>query len=213
VIALLRYMTIKSMRDRSLPGLVLMPILWPALVMLGNSVYSRSLHYPLTLNPKLSAVGNATLIAQIMGGAILLLASIAAFWTLRPEVASRSIGAFVFGARPLTIVSALVVYATTIGIAGWIGSALVISVLSGAVPSHLVAFTLRLVAMTVAMSTAGALMVMISPAPATVLGAYVAAVAFLLVERQPAWQVYIAVGVTLVCTAVSTFLLERRWAT
>jgi len=213
VIAILRYMTIKSMRDRSFFGFILLPWMLPPLALIGGSISHKHIQFPLTLDPNLSAAGNATLLTGLTGGMIFVLASVVSFWMLRPEVAARSLGSFIFAVRPVTIIASLTVFATLLGIAGWIGGVAMVTVLTGSVAQHLALETLRTIALTVAMSTAGALMVMISSQPAMVIGAYAFAIAFMPMEKHPTTQLFAAAAVTLVCAVIATILLERRCAT
>jgi len=160
-------------------------------------------------------VQNATLAATIGMAISVLFASIAAFWTLRAEIATRSIGSLLFAARPLTIALALILFGATIGLAGWLGAVALTGALTTAVMPHLALVTLKVVVALIAASAAGALVVTISPQPGMIIGSYLGCVVLIpLVAKSKGWvQLLVAVVVAIVCTLLTAFLLERRCAT
>jgi hypothetical protein len=215
MIALLRYLYLKSARDSSLIAFLFVPMLIPVAALSGVTLRGH-LQYPFYMNPLYTPVQNATLAASIAMATSVLFASIAAFWTLRAEIATRSIGSFLFAARPLTIALALILFSTTIGLVGWLSAVALTGALTTAVMPHFALVTLKVVVALITASAAGALVVTISPQPGMIIGSYLGcAVLFPLLAKSTkgSVQLLVAVVVAIVCTALSAFLLERRCAT
>ncbi len=214
MIALLRYLYLKSSRDSSLIAFLLVPMLVPVAALSGVTL-KRHLQYPFFMDALYTPVQNATLASTIAMGTAVLFASIASFWTLRAEIATRSIGSFLFAARPLTVALALILFAATIGLAGWLGGVALTGALTTAVMPHLALITLKVVVALIAASAAGALVVTISPQPGMIIGSYLGCVVLipLVAKSKGSVQLLVAVVVAIVCTLLAAFLLERRCAT
>jgi len=214
MIALLRYLYLKSARDSSLIAFLLVPMLVPVAALSGVTLKSH-LQYPFYMDALYTPVQNATLAATIAMAISVLFASIAAFWTLRAEIATRSVGSFLFAARPLTVALALILFAATIGLAGWLGGVALTGALTTAVMPHLALITLKVVVALIAASAAGALVVTISPQPGMIIGSYLGCVVLipLVAKSKGSVQLLVAVVVAIVCTLLAAFLLERRCAT
>ena len=176
MIALLHYVYLKSLRDSSLIAFIIVPILAPVVALSGVTFGKGHVHYPFYLKAQFSAVQNATLASEITLAICVLFAVIPAFWTLRPEIATRSIGSFFFGARPLTVALALILFASAIGLAGWIGAVALIGALTTALPPNVAFMTFKVAAGSLASSALGTLLVTISPQPGMIVGAYLGCV-------------------------------------
>jgi len=213
VIGILHYLTLKTRRDGSLWGFLLLPMFCPAAGLLGATLTSRQFRYPLFMNAQYTTLANANFTAALATAAVVLLSSILAFWSFRPEIASRSAAAMIFAARPLTIVSTVVVFATAIAVVSWTGAILVIRVLTAAMPSNVLFSALQAVTAALALSAAGMLLLMISPQPAMIIGSYVFALTLLFLSKMPGTEIVIALAIAVVCTTIATILLERRCAT
>ncbi|HYS52826.1 MAG TPA: hypothetical protein VER58_03550 [Thermoanaerobaculia bacterium] len=216
MIALLRYAYLKSVRDGSLIAFLL-PATLVSLSGLSGVTLSQGHrpHYPFFLNVQFSPVQNATLAAQIAIAVSVLFAVIPAFWTFRPEISSRSIGSFFFATRPLTVALALILFAAAVGLAGWIVSMAVIGVLTTALPTHMALMALKVAAGCLAASAIGALVVTISPQPGAIVISYVGCIALVpwIEKSKSSLQLIAAVAASIVCAALSAYLLERRCAT
>jgi hypothetical protein len=215
MIALLRYAFLKSRRDGSLLGFVFVVTLVPFAAMAGVTLAKGHWHYPFYLNAQYTPVQNANLAAEIVLVVAVFFSAIPAFWTFRPEIETRSIGALLLAARPVTVALALILFAASIGLMGWLGAVAVIGALTSAFPSHLALMTLKLATGVLAASSIGALVVTISPQPFMVVCSYVACL-FLVpsVASSKGWvQVVGALVAAILCTALTAFLLERRCAT
>lgn len=211
--AMLRYLLLKTQRDGSFWAFLALPALFPIGALVGPIVGTRHFVYPLYMNSQFTPVANATLVADITGACAIIFASIVAFWVLRPEVASHAIGSFLFGARPLTIVVSVMLFATAIEVTAFAIALVVIKVLAAAWPANILFIAFRTVMVTILLSAAGVLLLMISPQPAMMIGTYVFALTMIPLEKRPLTQMAIAAIVTVVCVTISTFLLERRCAT
>jgi len=214
VIALLHYAYLKSLRDSSLIAFIIVPMFAPVAALSGVTLARGHLHYPFYLNVQFSAVQNATLASQITLAICVFFAVIPAFWTFRPEIATRSIGAFFFGARPRTVTLALILFAFVIGLAGWIGAMAMIGALTSALPPHVAFMTLKVALGLLAASALGTLLVTISPQPGMIVGAYLGCV-FLVAwieTSKSSLHLIAAVPVAIVCAALAAFFMERRCA-
>lgn len=224
MIALLRYFTLKSVRDRSLitfiAFVVLVPtgtVLFPSLI--GSVVpfrHAPPLRYPFSMSIEMSPAETANTAGEISTIGAMLLATLPAFWILRLEIASRSVGSLICAARPMTIIGAVVAFASGIAVVGWIVAMIIIVALTASLPAHIARFAGELLVFTVAQAAVGALSVTISLQPAMVVAAYFGySISFLLVlkESKISLQLVVAAIVAMICVATSAFLLERRWAT
>lgn len=213
MIALLRYALLKSRRDHSLTGFLMVPIIVPVAALAGVTL-GKGWHYPFFMDQRLSPVQNATFAANISMAAAILFASIAAFWTFRPEILSKSIGSFVFAARPLTIAMSLILFGAAIGFFGWIGSLVLIRVFTAALPAHAGVMVLKVAILTLGASAAGALTVTVSAQPATIVASYLASLVLigLLQNTRISTQLAVAAGILVISTCLSAVLLERRCA-
>ena len=219
MIAMLRYAYIKGLRDSSLIAFVIIPMLFPLAAMSGITLDLKLTKghpiYPMVMDVHFTPEQNAKMAGQFTSGICVLFAVITAFWTFRTEIATRSVGSFLFATRPLTLALALVLFAAAIGLAGWIGGMAVIGILTTALPPHLAMLAVKVVAGTLAASAFGTLIVTISPNPGMIIGAYVGCVfATIWIENsKSSSQMIAAIAVAIVCAALAAFLLERRCAT
>jgi hypothetical protein len=215
MMALLRFAFLKSMRDHSLPAFVSIVVLVPFAALAGATLGKGHWHYPFYLNAQYTPLQNANLAGAIVLVIAVFFSAIPAFWTFRPEIETRSIGSLLLAARPLTVALALILFAASIGLMGWIGAMAVIGALTGALPSHLALMTLKLATGVLAASSIGALVVTVSPQPFMIVCSYLACL-FLVpfVASSKGWlQILAALVAAILCTALTTFLLERRCAT
>lgn len=212
MIAVLRYMVLKTWRDNSLVGLLLLPALAPASALLGVTLRSGRFRYPLFISPEQTPVQNATLAEIIAMIVCVLVATMAAFWTLRPELAGRSIASFLFGVRPIEIVGALIAFGSAIGIGSATVTTTEVWLLTTSVPEHLGTFLLTAITAVIGASAVGAMIVMISPNPVMVVCAYVGCVVLAaLMKGVTSANQLLAVGaLAAICTVAAAFFLERR---
>lgn len=211
MIALLHYAFLKSLRDRSLPIFVLWVPIQVAAMLIGSSVINHHLQYPLVVSDWND--GDVAAFSILLPSFI---ASISAFWTFRSEVATRAIGSFVIASRPITVVVALVVFATATAIAGLIAAIGTVAVLTMALPPNVAFFASIGVIASLAGGSLGALYVTISPQPAMFVWAACAGIPLAPWIFAPATKSQlpmIASVLSIVCIGVSTFLLRRRCAT
>jgi len=219
VIAMLRYAYLKSLRDSSLIAFILVPMFFPLCAMFGitlDLMFAKG-HpvYPMYMDVHFTPLQNAKMAGQITSGICVLFAVITSFWTFRSEIATRSVGSFLFATHPLTLAVALILFAAAIGLTGWIGGIAMIGILTTALPPQLALLALKVVAGTLAASAFGTLVVTISPNPGMIIAAYIACVfAIVWIEKSKSSSpVIAAVAVAIVCAALAAFLLERRCAT
>jgi hypothetical protein len=215
VIAMLHYAWLKSRRDSSLFAFILIPALFPLAALGGATLAKGHWHYPFFLNPQYTPVQNATLCAQIAVALSVLFTVIPAFWTLRPEIATRSVTSFFFAARPMTVAASVIVFAFALSFTGWIGAIAMIRILTGTLPPHVAFMTLKVAVGCLATSALGTLLVTISSQPALLVGAYmVCALLIPWIEgSKSSLHVMGGVAAAIVCTALAGFILERRCAT
>lgn len=212
---LLRYVYLKTSRDKSLPAFALMPIFFPIAALMGATWGTGHLSYPFYMNPRYTPVQNATLLGEIVTILAALFASLFAFWTLRQEFASRAVGSFVFAKRPLTIIVSLVGFAAAVGVTGSLGALGMIAALTTALPSHLAVIVLKMIAASLVAASIGTMVVAISPQPAMIVTSYLGTmvvVPMLSEKTQAAVALSLGIAVPIVCSAIATFLLERRCA-
>jgi len=219
VIAVLRYAFLKTSRDGSLVAFLVFPVLAAIGPWLGVTLGSR--FGESGPGPKEMAEMSA-----MMGGTVAIsLASMFAFWTFRGEIASRSIGAFLFASRPLTIVIALIIFGTVGGFAAMLVVDGSLAVLAGASPStHLLSFVLNVLAFSLTAAAIGVLSVTISAQPTMLIGALWGTYVLFLIppilrdKRNEGYipsipEYLVLFAVAFVCAGVATILLERRCAT
>jgi len=215
VIAILRYAFLKSLRDQSLPVFLAAPTFVNTTVLLGTALAHR-LANPISLNwGWWSATQNVELAGTLATVFAVVFASMAAFWTFRPEVSSRAIASFMMGTRPISIAAALILFATIIGIGAWLADIGVIAVLTGTVPRHFAQLALFELILSFTAASIGALAVMISAQPAMIIWAFAGSVVFmpwLASDKKTLTAMAVAIVVSILCTAMSAFLLERRCA-
>src|SRR5258706_5707647 len=111
MIAILRYAYLKSLRDSSLIAFILVPMFFPVAALSGVTIAKGHPRYPMYMDALFTPVQNATLCAQIAIAMCIFFTVIPAFWTLRPEIATRSVASFLFAARPLTVTLSLILFA------------------------------------------------------------------------------------------------------
>jgi len=216
VIAMLHYTYLKSRRDSSLFAFIMIPALFPLAALGGATLAKGHWHYPLFLNPQYTPVQNATLCAQIATVVSVLFTVIPAFWTLRPEIATKSVTSFFFAARPMTVVASVIVFAFALNFTGWIGAITMIRILTGTLPPHVAFMTLKVAVGCLVTSALGTLLVTISSQPALLVGGYMACgllIPWIQGSKSSLQVMGGGVGAAIVCTALAGFILERRCAT
>ena len=209
--AILHYAWLKGTRDKSLLVFALIPAAQVAAMLIGYSILTRQGDYPIRMSG-LDGTDIATMSIMIPW----FMAVLFTFWIFRVELATNAIASFVVASRPLFVVLALIVLGTLVAVLGRFGGLAMITLLTGEFPRELASHW-WLGAMTgLAGAALGTLYVMISPQPAMLGWALLAAVpAAPLVFIPKHWDRLPAVTlfVTLVCIAASTLLLRRRCAT
>lgn len=212
--ALLRYATLKSLRDGTLGAFLIAPMLMPVAALSGVTFDGFHLRFPMFLNPHYTAAQNAASAAGIAGAVGALFAAIPAFWAFRSEIRSRSIGLFAFAARPIVIVLSLILFAAAIGFAGWISAIVLITVLTTALPPNIGLIAVKMLMATIASSSVGAMIVTISAEPAMIVCSYLGCLTLIpwMEKAKGPVQLTLPLIVSVICFAIATFLLERRCA-
>ena len=216
MMAILRYAVLKSVRDRSLPIFAGTPSAMALAILLGTTAAGHHLVYPLYIYHDWPPAQNAAVASAITAAVAVFLTSMTAFWTFRPEVATRAIGAFLMGTRAAAVARALVIFAAVIGIASWLASVGVIVLLTSVFPSNFAAVLLAVVIFSILAAAIGALIVTINTQPSMMIWAYLGSmvfVAWLSNGRHVTGTMVSAVVLSIVCTIGCAFLLERRCAT
>jgi hypothetical protein len=211
VIALLHYAWLKGMRDRSLPVFVAMAPVQIAGMLIAMNIFEKQFRYPLPA-PRWDR-GDMAVIWLLLPAFI---ATLSAFWTFRSEVATKAIGAFFMGSRPVTIVFALIVFAALTAIAGIVAMLGVVLVLTAGLPPGWESFVLTGIFFAVGGAALGALYVTISPQPAMLVWAFLAGIPFLPLIFDPNLRSQVLLFgpvLWILSIGVSTFLLRRRCAT
>lgn len=214
MIAMLRYALLKSRRDGSVYAFVLLPTLFPLAALCGVTIAEGRWHYPLMMNARFTPIQNATLCAQISLTICVVFTVLPAFWTMRPEIATRSVASFFFAARPVTVAASMILFAFAIGLASWIGAITMIRLLTDAMPPNVAFMTLKAAMGCLAASAVGTVLVTISSQPAMIIGAYVASAAAIpwMESSKSALFALVMGAVSIVCAALAGFILERRCA-
>jgi hypothetical protein len=210
VSALLHYAWLKGMRDRSVLVFFLIAPIQIAAIIIGISVSNHHIRYPLL--PLALDEGDVAVLSVILP---YFVAACSAFWTFRSEVATKAIGSFVIGSRPLTVVLALVVFAAATAICGQAALFGVAVALTKTFPASLGSAAFTAAIASVAGASLGALYVTISPQPAMLPWAFLAGIPLTVFIINPAsrpHQVPIASLLSIGCVAISTVLLRRRCA-
>lgn len=213
--AIFRYLYLKSRRDHSLVAFVFTPVFVPLAAVLGVTISKGHLRYPFFLNDQYTPSQNAALAMLIASIMAVLFANIATFWTLRAEIATSSINAFVFGVRPSTIIIALILFGSVMGVVSAAGATGMVWVLTTSLPPKLGLLALKLPLGFIAGSAIGAFVVTLSPQPAMMVCSYIGCLILVpFVEKEPVpVQFVVLSSVAIVCTALAVFLLRRRCAT
>lgn len=213
--ALLHYNVLKGWRDRSLVAFMVIPALVPVAGLVGASFTPGvQLHYPLAMAPHFSAAQNAALIGELASIMCALFSVLPSFWTLRTEIASRSVSSFTMASRPFTVVIMLVIYGASIGYSAWLVSMTFIGILTTALPPHLAFLAFKVGIAALAASAVGALAVTISPEPAVMIGAFCSAFVIVPLFARTVTPAHLiaAFGAALIAIAIAAVLLERRCA-
>jgi hypothetical protein len=213
--AVLRYTFLKTMRDGTLWVFLILPAFIPGASLIGASYHrATGFTYPFGMESSWNATRNATLAASIAMMMCALLAAVPAFWALRSEVASKSIGSIALAVRPIIIVCSVVLFSAATAVLGMSVAIAVIATLTTALPSQLGMIVLKVFVAGFAMGSFGILGVMISADPPMIIGIYIAALFsvnwFDKVKIAPILLVPVAVAV--MCMGFAAFLLERRCA-
>jgi hypothetical protein len=203
------YAWLKGVRDRSLVIFALIPPMQFTAMVIGFSLDKRHLTYPF-IGPDWAGdfPGLAILIPAVVG-------SCSAFWMLRSEVATRAIDSFVVASRPVAVIAALVVTGTVTAAAGWLGGLAAILMLTADLPANLLTLASSGALAALAGASLGALYVTILPQPGMLVWAVVAGLPLGPWIFDPASRSHlipIALVVSIVAMAASTFLLRRRCA-
>ncbi len=224
MMAILRYAFLKSWRDRSLLALMIWPVLGAMAPWMAFTIAAAN------GEPRPSPMQVAEILQINIGASAMVLGSIFAFWTFRGEIANRSIGAFLFPTRPLTIIASLILFATAGGVASTALATTVGAALFKVLPSSYVAsFALRMLAFSFTAAAIGAMAVTISSQPTMLIGAIWGTCAVFLIpaiikdsvgKSQRLGQQGISVpeyfamfAVAILCAMIATVLLRRRCAT
>ncbi len=212
--ALLRYATLKSLRDGTLAAFLSAPMIVPVAALSGVTFDGFHLRFPMFLNPHYTPAQNAATAAGIAGAVCALFAAIPAFWTFRSEIRSRSIGLFAFAARPVVIMLSLVLFAAAIGFAGWISAIVLITALTTTLPPNIGLITVKMLTATIASSSVGAMVVTISAEPAMIVCSYLGCLVLIpwMEKAKGPIQLTLPLIVAAVCFSIATILLERRCA-
>ena len=214
MIAVLHYALLKSLRDRSLGIFVLGPALVIAASLLGATIV-EGFRYPFYVSRQMSAAQNAEMVALILTFFVMMFGTVAAFWTFRPEVVTKTIGSFLMARRPLTVALAQVTFAAVVTFSAWLAGMLIIAALTSALPPAIGWFAVGAAIAALAAASIGALVLTISPQPAMVLWAILGCTALLPLLVHPVIRpklLYLVPVMAILFTAVSASLLERRWA-
>ena len=215
--ALLRYAFLKARRDGSLWAFIITPIVVPAASLIGSTVGDskpHALHYPMFMAMRFTPVQNATTASDITVLMCILFACLPAFWTLRHEIESRSIGSLALAARPFRITIAAIIFAASLAAMASVISVLVIGALTAALPAHVGLIVIKIVGGALATSAIGMLAVTISPQPYMIACMYfmcLLGIGFFEKAKVALSLQWLApLGVAIVCAVVAGFLLERR---
>lgn len=214
MIAVLHYALLKSLRDRSLGIFVLGPALVIAASLLGATIV-EGFRYPFYVSRQMSAAQNAEMVALILTFFVMMFGTVAAFWTFRPEVVTKTIGSFLMARRPLTVSLAQVTFAAAVAFSAWVVGIAAIAALTSALPPALGWFAVGVAVASIAAASIGALVLTISPQPAMMVWAFLACTALLPLLVHPSVRpklLYVVPVISILFIAVSAFLLERRWA-
>ncbi len=209
MMALLRYAFLKSKRDGSLAAW----LVWPILTGVGWRVAITIMAMPQGYDTVIRDPHAVHDLRMMAGATAWFLAALSAFWTFRGETATRSIGAFLFAARPLTIAVSLVVFGTAIGVM----ATLLTTALLASLPRQVFLMVREGLVASFVGAAMGELAVMISAQPMMIVGALfgLPLITALLTEMKPTTtlQTLVWVGVAILCVGLSAILLERRCAT
>ena len=139
MMALLRYIVLKSLRERLLMPLLLMPAILHLAAMLAlmtRASWKSEQVYPFTLMgySQQSVVAVLTLVATISGA---VCAAVAAFLAFQTEVKNRSIGLFLLAVRPIRIDASAAVFGTMIGLGSMLPAMALSMAATAAVPEDL----------------------------------------------------------------------------
>jgi hypothetical protein len=215
MMAILRYAILKTRRDGTFWIFLLVPGFIPAASLIGSSFHrATGFTYPLVMESSWNATRNATLAASIATVMCALISAVPAFWALRAEVASKSIGSIALAVRPIVIVLSTILYSTAIAFLGWCIAIVVIAALTTALPSQLAVIGAKVLLAALTMGSLGVLAVTISADPPMIIGIYLAALFtvswFEKAKITPLLLVPLAASALF--TAFAAFLLERRCA-
>ena len=138
MIALLRYLAIKGVRERYIQMLLAAPAVLSVMPLLVTGVYNvvrgRAV-WPLTLGwgMKPDVSGNMLAIVALLCSVII--ASIAAFWVFRSEMTGHTIGFFILAQPRSTPPLSAIVVASVLGAGSYLVTILLLGLLTGSLPT------------------------------------------------------------------------------
>ena len=207
--AILRYLFVKSWRDRSLiafsvftAGSILIPRVAIALVeaFRGRHIVEE---------------GWVRDLVPVSAAASMIMATMAAFWVLRQEIGDRSIASIVLAARASVIAVAVTIYATLVGLASLLFALPIVGI---HMPRELGSFGGFLgiaVCTFVIAGSLGLAMATISPEPPMLVPAFALAALLVGTAFNVGKASTVAVGgvlVTAILLTISSRMMERRCA-
>ena len=203
---LFRYAFLKSSRDGSLITLLFAPSVMLVCPLLVGWLFARNLKL---IQPPAHVFAA---LVQMMSG---FTAALAAFLAFRGEIANRAIGSFVLATRSWQIPLASTLYGAVVGVVGALG-ATAFGMTIWTFPSDPSTFFSRVLLVSLAAASAGALAIVVSQSMAAAgwvfVGMMVLIVIFDEIETTPIQQMSLAVLIIVISVSLAAFFLERRCA-
>jgi hypothetical protein len=213
--ALLRYVMIKSVREKHLLALLIGPallILAPVGGFMLRALVTGNPIYPFVFDANLSAEKSRAVLADVAVVISAFGTGAATFWIFRKEIADRSVASLVLASRPLLLVVTAIAYGVTIGFAACLVALGTISITTLSMPQTLLRVLFPAFIAIVIASVVGVAAASIQPEPGMffVMGIVVVICTMFTLRTPGAW---IAAAVsTIVLPVIASFLLERRCA-
>lgn len=219
MIALLRYLVMKSMRDNTLAALISAPLVMviaPLLVVWLFQTLSGGWSFPLVIDSRVTPVESGAVMLEVITHLSILASGLSGFWVLRGEIANASIGSFLLASRGRSMAAAATIYAALGAFAAFLLSWGLTSLLTAHVPGGIATLPIVLAACFLG-AAAGVLMVTISAERSMLVlaGAAAILISVPMARSQSVRELVVIAGVAiagLFLILISSHLLERRCA-
>lgn len=210
--ALLRYVLLKSIRERFIAPLLLFPVLTLGAPMVGLSIraalFGRT-DYPIFL-ARTSPIENLVFLLTVVFFVVAIAAGVAAFWIFRKEIGDRSIASLVMATHPASIPLAAVFYGTVIGSTAFVIALPLVFLMLGTLPIGLGLTMFVAIVSSLLAASAASLLASLSADPGMLLPLLLLAPFVKEIAELDARWIVTSLVLIILCPLIAARMLERR---